>query len=106
MTEYAFANQDLDTTELFFNQTIDYFDKEDYIQRYSYFGAFRSKVSNVGPDVVFLNNKGKLTNIGSLYLGFGETGVTPDSGATSSTSPRSTAGLVAALAAALFLVVF
>ncbi|KAK1245998.1 hypothetical protein MKX07_005067 [Trichoderma sp. CBMAI-0711] len=73
VTEYAFANQDLQTTQQFFNQTLDYFGKLDYIARYTYFGAFRSKASNVGPNAAFLNNAGKLTDIGSWYLGFGAT---------------------------------
>lgn len=81
VTEYAFANQDLQTTQQFFNQTVDYFGKLDYIARYTYFGAFRSKASNVGPNASFLNNAGKLTDIGSWYLGFGATNVKPTSAA-------------------------
>ncbi|KAK1246489.1 hypothetical protein MKX08_000291 [Trichoderma sp. CBMAI-0020] len=81
VTEYAFANQDLQTTQEYFNQTVDYFDKLDYIARYTYFGSFRSKVSNVGPNVPFLNNAGKLTDIGAWYLGFSETNVKPTSSA-------------------------
>jgi hypothetical protein len=81
VTEYAFANQDLQTTQEYFNQTVDYFDKLDYVARYTYFGAFRSKVSNVGPNVPFLNNAGKLTDIGAWYLGFSETNVKPTSSA-------------------------
>ncbi|KAH6609821.1 hypothetical protein Trco_003167, partial [Trichoderma cornu-damae] len=84
VTEYAFANQDLQTTQEFFNQTLDYFGKLDYIARYTYFGAFRSKTSNVGPNASFLNNAGKLTDIGSWYLGFAETNVAPTSSAPSS----------------------
>lgn len=101
VTEYAFANQDLQTTELFFNQTLDYFDKLDYIARYSYFGAFRSKTSNIGPNASFLNNAGKLTDIGSLYLGFAETGVSPTSSASFSTGRMTgwTVGAVALMAA-------
>lgn len=91
VTEYAFANQDLETTQEFFNQTLDYFDKLDYIARYTYFGAFRSKTSNVGPNASFLNNGGRLTDIGSWYLGFGATNVKPTStNAASSTGIMST----------------
>jgi hypothetical protein len=39
------------------------------ITHYSYFGAFRSDVSNVGPNVAMLTEQGKLTDIGSWYLG-------------------------------------
>jgi hypothetical protein len=59
----------------------EYFDRLDYVERYSYFGAFRSKTSNVGPNAPFLNNDGVLTDIGSWYMGFGRaTGVLPTSG--------------------------
>ena len=39
------------------------------VTRYSYFGAFRSDVSNVGPNVPFLTPKGTLTDIGRWYMG-------------------------------------
>jgi len=58
----------------------EYFDRLDYVERYSYFGAFRSKKSNVGPNAPFLNNDGKLTDIGAWYLGLSGTGVDPQSG--------------------------
>ena len=48
-----------------------------YITHYSYFGAFRSDVSNVGPNAAFLTQDGKLTNIGSWYLGGTATGKIP-----------------------------
>lgn len=77
ITEYAFAHQDLATTQEFYMQSADYFDNHAQIERYSYFGAFRSQVSNVGPNATFLNNGGKLTDIGSWYLGGEATGVDP-----------------------------
>lgn len=80
ITEYAYANQDLAPTQEVFQQTLEYFDREDYIGGYTYFGAFRSAVSNVGPNAVFLNNDGELTDIGSWYLGFNATGIDPQSG--------------------------
>lgn len=39
------------------------------VTRYAYFGAFRSDVSNVGPNAAMLTQDGKLTDIGSWYLG-------------------------------------
>ena len=48
-----------------------------YITHYSYFGSFRSSVSNVGPNAAMLTEKGKLTDIGSWYLGGSATGNTP-----------------------------
>ncbi|KAL9070929.1 MAG: hypothetical protein Q9161_004571 [Pseudevernia consocians] len=47
------------------------------VTRYSYFGAFRSDVSNVGANSAMLTQDGKLTDIGSWYLGGGETGNVP-----------------------------
>lgn len=44
---------------------------------YAYFGAFRSTVSNVGPNNAFLTGKGKLTDMGANYLGQEETGNVP-----------------------------
>lgn len=39
------------------------------VSHYSYFGAFRADVSNVGPNSAMLTEKGELTDIGSWYLG-------------------------------------
>lgn len=61
--------------------TLDYFDRVEDIGGYSYFGAFRSAVSNVGIDATLLNNRGDLTNMGAWYLGVPATGVDPDSAA-------------------------
>lgn len=52
-----------------FNTTIEYLDKLSSVERYSWFGSFRSDVSNVGPNAAFLTAQGQLTNIGSWYLG-------------------------------------
>jgi hypothetical protein len=52
-------------------------DSTDYVERYSYFGAFRSTDSNVGPNANFLDATGKLTSIGSWYLGGAATSNTP-----------------------------
>lgn len=50
------------------------------VTRYSYFGAFRSDVSNVGPNVAMLTEKGQLTDIGSWYLGGAATNNVPHKG--------------------------
>ncbi|KAF4976599.1 hypothetical protein FZEAL_6759 [Fusarium zealandicum] len=73
VTEYALAHQDPTSTESFFKQTLEWFDKSKFIGRYTYFGAFRSGVSNVGPNAAFLTNSGGLTNIGAKYLGLNST---------------------------------
>jgi hypothetical protein len=52
------------------------------VARYSWFGAFRSVVSNVGPNQGMLDPYGNLTDIGSWYLGGNATGkaAIPDDG--------------------------
>jgi hypothetical protein len=69
VTEYAYNNQSLANTQSFFNTSAQYFDRLTNIERYSYFGSFRSSVSNVGPNVAMLTQNGLLTDIGSWYLG-------------------------------------
>lgn len=69
VTEYALNNANLADTQSFYNQSADYLDELSYVERYSYFGSFRSSDSNVGPNVALLDKKGKLTQIGSWYLG-------------------------------------
>lgn len=65
----------------------EYFDRLDSVGRYSLFGGFRSKVSNVGPNAVMLSNDGRLTDIGSWYLGGSATGVDPQSAAGRGVAP-------------------
>ena len=79
VTEYAYAHQNLAPTQEFYDQSIAYLDGSSLIERYSYFGAFRSQVSNVGANATFLNTGGKLTQIGARYLGVGTTGAPPES---------------------------
>ncbi|KJZ78647.1 hypothetical protein HIM_02038 [Hirsutella minnesotensis 3608] len=88
VTEYAYAHQDLAPTQDFYKQSVDYLDKLDYVGRYSYFGAFRANKANVGPNAAFLSNGGQLTDIGSWYLGFAATGVSPQSGMSSAVVPN------------------
>ncbi|KAK6211307.1 hypothetical protein QIS74_10571 [Colletotrichum tabaci] len=105
VTEYAYAHQELAATQEFYNMSADYFDRIDYIERYTYFGAFRSKTSNVGPNVPFLNNDGKVTDIGAWYMGMASTGVNPQSG-DKSAALRGTAPVLGAFVAALAGVAF
>jgi len=78
VTEFALEQQPLNATQAYFNMTLEYFDRLDYIKKYAYFGSFRSSVSNVGPNVAMMNSAGKLTDIGSWYMGDNATGVLPD----------------------------
>ncbi|KAI0965781.1 glycoside hydrolase family 128 protein [Xylaria arbuscula] len=97
ITEYNYNDQDLDTTQSFYNTSADYFDRLDSVARYSYFGSFRSHDSNVGANAVMLNNAGDLTDIGSWYLGGVATGVKPQSGP----AGRAEVGLLLAFTLAL-----
>jgi hypothetical protein len=54
---------------VYFNDSINLLDGLSYVERYSYFGAFRSNKSDVGSKGTFLNANGDLTGFGSLYLG-------------------------------------
>ncbi|TVY64207.1 Alkali-sensitive linkage protein [Lachnellula suecica] len=85
ITEYALNNATLADTQGFYNTSAEYYDRLDYVDRYSYFGSFRSDVSNVGPNAAMLNNKGELTDIGAWYLGMKATGNQPGGSAASST---------------------
>lgn len=56
----------------------------DSVGRYSYFGSFRSDISNVGKNAAMLDAKGQLTDIGAWYLGRAATGNIPSSAARTS----------------------
>lgn len=47
------------------------------VERYSYFGSFRSDISNVGANAAMLDSKAQLTDIGAWYLGRVATGKIP-----------------------------
>ncbi|KAK2629136.1 hypothetical protein QTJ16_002239 [Diplocarpon rosae] len=81
ITEYALSNQPLAATQDFFKMSAEYLDRVASVSRYSYFGSFRSDVSNVGPNAAMLTQKGALTDIGSWYLGGAATGNVPKGGA-------------------------
>lgn len=87
ITEFGLANSPLLATEAFFNQSIALFDNDTTVERYSYFGAFRGSASNVGWNASMLDGGGKLTDIGSWYLGGG---MVAKAAATTSTAAAST----------------
>jgi hypothetical protein len=104
VTEYNLNDQDLATTQQFYNDSVSYMDRLQEIERYSLFGAFRSNNANVGPNAAMLSAGGQLTDIGAWYLGRPATGVLPDSKVGSSPAPRNwgagSAGLAFAIAVA------
>jgi hypothetical protein len=98
VTEYNLPNQDLKATQEFYNMSKNSMDGWDNLTHYSYFGAFRSDVSNVGPNAAMLTQDGKLTDIGSWYMGGFSTNNVPK-GLGGRTE---TVGLMGASALALF----
>ncbi|EGO60004.1 hypothetical protein NEUTE1DRAFT_121688 [Neurospora tetrasperma FGSC 2508] len=74
ITEFGIPSETLENTQNFYNQSIPYLDGKESVKRYAWFGAFRSIVSNVGPNQAFLDPYGELTDIGSWYLGGNATG--------------------------------
>jgi hypothetical protein len=102
LTEYGFPYASLSDTQSFFQTSAEYFDRLNYIERYSYFGAFRSSVSNIGPNAAMLTQNGELTDIGSWYLGGAATGNIPSaSGSSASRNGRKSAVNRAALCSIL-----
>ncbi|KAI9828240.1 MAG: hypothetical protein M1826_006066 [Phylliscum demangeonii] len=68
VTEYALAHEQLAPSQSFSSMSAEYFDRLDYVDRYSYFGSFRSSVSNVGPNAAMLTQDGKITDLGAAYV--------------------------------------
>ncbi|KAF2687916.1 glycoside hydrolase family 128 protein [Lentithecium fluviatile CBS 122367] len=85
ITEWGYPNVELGATQEFYNQSVTMLDQWSNITHYSYFGAFRSDVSNVGPNAAMLTEEGKLTDIGSWYLGGAATNNIPHKGAAGQT---------------------
>lgn len=77
ITEMALPQQDEDDTVAMMNQSLSYLDSLDYIESYSWFGAFRkdNDVNGfVGDNVALFDDDGGLTDAGALYLGGEEAG--------------------------------
>nr|OQO32123.1 hypothetical protein B0A51_00966 [Rachicladosporium sp. CCFEE 5018] len=72
ITEFGLPQQSAAATTEFFNQSLSYFDRTPFVTHYSWFGAFRADVSNVGPNSALLTSKGQLTNMGASYVGLTE----------------------------------
>lgn len=67
-------------TQAFVNISMEYFERLPYVERYALFGAFRSDVSNVGPNAAMLSSGGQLTDVGMWYLGRNGSGMAPKQG--------------------------
>ena len=104
VTEFADPKDTLSNSQTFYNQSTAFLDQLYYCDRYSYFGSFRSDVSNVGENVAFLTQNGQLTDIGSWYLGGSATGNVP-TGVAGRSLGFPTIALVCTCAVVLFAVV-
>jgi hypothetical protein len=73
VTEMALPQQDAENTVGMLNQTLPYLDGLEYVERYSWFGAFRTDDANewTGDGVALFDDDGGLTELGALYLGNG-----------------------------------
>lgn len=99
VTEMALPQQSEENTVGMMNQTLPYLDQLDYVERYSWFGAFRSDDANewTGDSVALFDDDGGLTELGALYLGDGfEEGQKGDGAAS---GLRASVGLMVALGA-------
>lgn len=68
ITEMGIADVSLEDTESMFNSSVNWLDGLSWVDRYAWFGDFRSSDSNIGPNVTMLNASGNLTGIGEDYL--------------------------------------
>lgn len=83
----------------------EYLDRLPYIERYSFFGAFRSSVSNVGINATMLSAGGRLTEIGRWYLGRAGDGVGPDLADSESQTPMLRCAVLSSLALAFLVMI-
>ncbi|KAF2124657.1 glycoside hydrolase family 128 protein [Dothidotthia symphoricarpi CBS 119687] len=73
VTELGLPQQDADVTADMMNRTLPYLDGLEYVERYSWFGAFRTSDANewTGNGVALFDSDGGLTEVGALYMGDG-----------------------------------
>lgn len=87
LPEFNYDHQSLEVTKEFYQWASKWLDGLKFIERYALFGAFRSDVSNVGPNAAMLSDQGHLTDIGLWYLGRNGSGESPVTGRTSDRQP-------------------
>lgn len=76
VTEMALPQADAEATAQMINVTLPWLDGEDMVERYAWFGAFRTDDANewTGDGVALFDDDGGLTEVGALYLGGDENG--------------------------------
>lgn len=90
MSEYNYNNQSLEATQAAYKESTEYLERHPQVERYALFGAFRSDVSNIGPNATMLNDEGELTDIGLWYLDRKGVGAKPITRSPRSRSPAPT----------------
>ncbi|KAF2735633.1 hypothetical protein EJ04DRAFT_190099 [Polyplosphaeria fusca] len=76
VTEMALPQQDEEATVQMMNASLPYLDNLDYVEKYAWFGAFRTDDANewTGDGVALFDDDGSLTDLGALYMGGEERG--------------------------------
>jgi hypothetical protein len=71
LTEMALPQADERATVAMMNRSLGYLDELEYVERYAWFGAFRTDDANewTGDGVALFDDDGGLTELGALYLG-------------------------------------
>ncbi|RMZ81662.1 hypothetical protein DV737_g2407, partial [Chaetothyriales sp. CBS 132003] len=76
LTEFAIPSASVEATQAMMNQSLPWLDATTWIERYAWFGTFRSNEANewTGDGVSLLQADGGLTVLGATYLGGDKTG--------------------------------
>ncbi|KAF2194695.1 glycoside hydrolase family 128 protein [Zopfia rhizophila CBS 207.26] len=71
ITEMALPQANTHDTVNMMNQTLPYLEKLEYVEKYAWFGAFRTDDANewTGDGVALFDDDGGLTKLGALYMG-------------------------------------
>ncbi|KAH7066860.1 glycosyl hydrolase catalytic core-domain-containing protein [Paraphoma chrysanthemicola] len=100
VTEMGLPQQSAENTVQMMNQTLPYLDKTEYVERYAWFGAFRTDDANAwtGDGVALFDDDGGLTQLGALYMGNGYQTGQKGQGEDAAAGLRVSVGLMSALA--------
>ncbi|CAO2652634.1 Nn.00g009170.m01.CDS01 [Neocucurbitaria sp. VM-36] len=99
VTEMGLPQQSAENTVQMMNQTLPYLDGQKYVERYAWFGAFRTDDANewTGDGVALFDDDGGLTELGALYMGNGFEQGQKGQGEDAASGLRVSVGLMVAL---------
>ena len=92
VTELGIDYASVPDTQYMYNTSINWLDGLSWVDRYAWFGSFRSIDSNIGPNATMLNATGGLTEIGENYLYQLPAKFSSSGPAAATTSSRTSAG--------------